>query len=129
MGVLPPAPFRYHQGMVHVFPGLWMTIALTLLSASLTLSSPVLLQDDPVLHMKSNQHQEPSVYRIPIQLADHPLLSTHMSLFRGNDYFPFSRLRRGGKCLFNSLAYNCDFKDAIGAVNEASYWGSSSPGR
>ena len=43
--------------MVHVFPGLWMTIALTLLSASLTLSSPVLLQDDPVLHMKSNQHQ------------------------------------------------------------------------
>merc|ERR1719300_586459 len=109
-----------------------MTIALTLLSASLTFSSPVLLQDDPVLHMKSNQHQEASVYRIPIQLADHPLLSTHMSLFRGNggnDYFPFSRLRRGGKCWFNSLAYNCDFKDAIGAANEASYWGSGSPGK
>ena len=52
--------------------------------------------------------------------------------------------------MFNSLAYNCDYKDAIGnthflelikvfdfnfkkyfpgAVNEASYWGSSSPGR
>jgi len=118
-------------GMVHVFPGLWMTIAFTLLSTSLTLSSPVLLQEDSNIHIKPDHHQEPSVYRIPIQLADHPMLrNTHvMSLFRGQDYFPFSRLRRGGKCLFNSLAYNCDFKDAIGAVNEASYWGSSSPGR
>ena len=81
---------------------------------------------------------------------------------------PLTNHRRGGKCLFNSLAYNCDFKDAIGkigfltlilyitpnlfrgfiwiisvyryfsvhyisffigAVNEASYWGSSSPGK
>merc|ERR1711997_290129 len=41
----------------------------------------------------------------------------------------FSRLRRAGKCLFNSLAYNCDFQDAIGAAQEASYWGSGSPGR
>jgi len=41
----------------------------------------------------------------------------------------FSRKRRNGKCLFNSLAYNCDFQDAIGAANEASYWGSSSPGK
>merc|ERR1711874_676374 len=42
---------------------------------------------------------------------------------------PFSRPRRAGKCLFNSLAYNCDFQDAIGAAQEASYWGSGSPGR
>jgi len=42
---------------------------------------------------------------------------------------PFSRLRRASKCLFNSLAYNCDFQDAIGAAQEASYWGSGSPGR
>jgi len=41
----------------------------------------------------------------------------------------FWRKRRSGKCLFNSLAYNCDFQDAIGAANEASYWGSSSPGK
>jgi len=42
---------------------------------------------------------------------------------------PLSRLRRAGKCLFNALAYNCDFQDAIGAAQEASYWGSGSPGR
>lgn len=42
---------------------------------------------------------------------------------------PYSRLRRGGKCMFNALAFNCDYKDAIGAANEASYWGSSSPGK
>jgi len=47
----------------------------------------------------------------------------------GSNAQPFSRLRRAGKCLFNSLAYNCDFQDAIGAAQEASYWGSGSPGR
>ena len=48
--------------------------------------------------------------------------------------------------MFNSLAYNCDFQDAIGniappfksqpnqsltegAAHEAAYWGSSSPGK
>ena len=62
----------------------------------------------------------------------------------------------GGSCMFNSLAYNCDFQDAIGnhvtdntslslstkeknsklnlflhpgAAHEAAYWGSSSPGK
>merc|ERR1712240_783156 len=43
----------------------------------------------------------------------------------GNDF----RRKRSGKCLFNSLAYNCDFQDAIGAANEAYYWGSSGPGK
>ena len=27
---------------------------------------------------------------------------------------PLTHRRRGGKCMFNSLAYNCDYKDAIG---------------
>ena len=29
---------------------------------------------------------------------------------------PLTHRRRGGKCMFNSLAYNCDYKDAIGKI-------------
>jgi len=41
----------------------------------------------------------------------------------------FRKRNGGGSCMFNSLAYNCDFQDAIGAAHEAAYWGSSSPGK
>eukprot|EP00091_Calanus_sinicus_P008055 TRINITY_DN19552_c0_g1_i1.p2 TRINITY_DN19552_c0_g1~~TRINITY_DN19552_c0_g1_i1.p2 ORF type:complete len:121 (-),score=23.14 TRINITY_DN19552_c0_g1_i1:763-1125(-) len=56
------------------------------------------------------------------------LLSLNQAYGKGEERV-FQRKRRSGKCLFNSLAYNCDFQDAIGAANEASYWGSSSPGK
>merc|ERR1712088_307635 len=41
----------------------------------------------------------------------------------------FRKRNGGASCMFNSLAYNCDFQDAIGAAHEAAYWGSSSPGK
>ena len=61
------------------------------------------------------------------------------------DFLTAGRPHKRTKCLFNNLAYNCDFQvgfwrvtrlrfprllqDAIGAANEAAYWGSSSPGK
>merc|ERR1712141_179304 len=41
----------------------------------------------------------------------------------------FRKRSGAASCMFNSLAYNCDFQDAIGAAHEAAYWGSSSPGK
>ena len=39
--------------------------------------------------------------------------------------------KRRGSCLFHAgLAHNCDYRDVIGAVNEASHWGSAlAPGK
>merc|ERR1711915_889101 len=40
------------------------------------------------------------------------------------------RLRRGLDCIINAgLSHNCDYRDAIGAVEESQYWGYSSPGK
>jgi len=66
---------------------------------------------------------------IGLQLDNANLRMPRTLRSEGSSFNPLSRLRRGGKCMFNSLAFNCDFRDAIGAANEASYWGASSPGR
>ena len=41
------------------------------------------------------------------------------------------RKRQGSGCLFHGgLAHNCDYKDLVGAVDEADHWGSDlSPGK
>ena len=49
--------------------------------------------------------------------------------FYSDDNFVY-RKRQGG-CLFHGgLAHNCDYKDLVGAVDEADHWGSDlSPGK
>ena len=48
--------------------------------------------------------------------------------FNKKDFF---RKRQGSGCLFHGgLAHNCDYKDLVGAVDEADHWGSDlSPGK
>jgi len=137
MGIVPVFT-RPGGGMVINDPsGVGMTVLLvTLLSSLLVTTTSPIYQDmtdlTPALDTIRNE-DSPDVRMEKIFHYHHPV-SYIRNIYRNSqprllDSQPYSRLRRGGKCMFNALAFNCDYKDAIGAANEASYWGSSSPGK
>merc|ERR1712066_342989 len=126
MGILAVPAMGNGHGILWI----WMTM-----SISVVYLSPLFLDPDKPSGMSPNYlHMKKLIsndFLVPDQTLG--LFSKNKEKYVKNSPFgtmqPFNRLRRAGKCLFNSLAYNCDFQDAIGAAQEASYWGSGSPGR
>jgi len=111
----------------------WMIQTIILIISILNVVDPSPISINEIVDISTNKMKDFSPIQInhPVQQGQERFLS---SLGDGFDTSQvgdrvFKRKRRGGNCMFNSLAYNCDFKDAIGAANEASYWGSSSPGK
>jgi len=118
-------------------PPLTPSWLLLLLLLRTSFSSPLPLQDQDRREVMEQYHPSQkllaaldrhpqSVYR----MLAFPQQQPQQAMQKKLDPSWFARKRNGGaSCMFNSLAYNCDFQDAIGAAHEAAYWGSSSPGK
>jgi len=109
---------------------------LLLLLLSSTFSSPLPLQDQDRREVMELYHPSQkllaavdrhpqSIYR----MLAFPQQQLRQAMQKKLDPSWFRKRNGGASCMFNSLAYNCDFQDAIGAAHEAAYWGSSSPGK
>merc|ERR1711962_308896 len=144
---LPRSKSTMVDGHVSVTPSLLPSLLLVLLvPLPVLLTNPSLLDTDNVPRKRqTNVRNIPDAKPLLLQskligaldrhpesllrmFHSNPLPSEEVKLSKRSSNF-WKKRNGGAKCMFNSLSFNCDFMDAIGAASEASYWGNNSPGK